>query len=85
MASKGEMIVKMRNEFIQQAVEVEDREAAEKRVVAPMEVGRSLDLTFDREARSVEGSRWAWPHPVKKSCDLRRYARGIFDKRSGLE
>jgi hypothetical protein len=34
------MIVKMRNEFIQQAIEVEDREAAGGRVVTPMKEGR---------------------------------------------
>jgi len=32
----------MRNEFIRQAVEVEDREAAGKRVITPVEEGRSL-------------------------------------------
>jgi len=39
VASKGRMIVKMRNEFIRQAVEVEDREAVGKRVVTPVEEG----------------------------------------------
>jgi hypothetical protein len=39
---QGGMIVKMRNEFIRQAVEVEDREAVGKRVVTPVEEGRSL-------------------------------------------
>jgi hypothetical protein len=39
---QGEMIVKVRNEFIRQAVEVEDREAAGKRGVTSVEEGRSL-------------------------------------------
>ena len=75
MASKGEMIAKTRNEFIWQAVEVEDREAAGKRVVNTCwKRGDLLDLTSDREARSVEGSRWPHPGRGRATCDAMRGA-----------
>ena len=57
VASKGEMIVKMRNEFIRQAVEVEGREAAGKRVVTPVEERRFLGFNLRSRGPLCRGGR----------------------------
>jgi hypothetical protein len=72
------MIVKMRSKFIRQAIEVEDREAAGKRVVTPMEEGRSLGFNLRSQGRSAEGVEMGLTPLWKRSCDLRRYPRGIL-------
>jgi hypothetical protein len=71
------MMVKMKNGFIRQAIEVEDREAVGGRVATPREGGDLVDLTSRSRGQPIEGVQdGGWPHlgRGRATCDAMRGA-----------